>query len=111
MDFLTQVAKLTREHQLHLRVHILHAVLDDKLALLARAVDVFQFCEQFRQLVFLQQSDALEHGDMCHRAEHVILGKVHIHLAVASHCEPLYFFIDFKSFLPQFIGHNTNVEY
>ena len=109
MDLLAQVAELACEHQLHLGVHILHAVLDDKLALLARAVDVFQFSEQFCQLVFFQQTDALKHSDMCHRAEHVVLGEVHIHLAVASHGEPLYFFVDFKSFLPQFIGHNTNL--
>jgi len=47
---------------------------------------------------------------MRHGAEHIVLGKVHVHLTVAPHGEPLYLFVDFKSFLPQFVGHNTNLE-
>jgi len=42
MDFLTEVAKFAREHQFHLRVHILYVVLNDKLAFLTSVIDIFQ---------------------------------------------------------------------
>ena len=59
MDLLTHIAELAGEQHLHLGVHILHIVLYHKLAALCQLVDVLQLCQQLRQLVFLQQSDAL----------------------------------------------------
>ena len=105
MDLLADVAKLAREQELHLRVDILHILLDDEPAFLAEPVDVLQFSEQLRQLVVCQQADALKHRDVCHGAEHVIFGKVKVHLTVAAYGEPFYLFVDLKVLFPEFIRH------
>ena len=46
MNLLAHVAQLAGEHQLHLRVNILDALLNDELATLADLIDVFQFLQQ-----------------------------------------------------------------
>ena len=66
MDFLTHIAQAAREQQLHLRVDVLDALLDDELATLALVVDVAQCVEQLLQLLLLEQSDGFQHGDMRH---------------------------------------------
>ena len=65
-------------------------------------MDVFQFGKQGVELTLLQQPDAFEHGDMGHRAQHVIFGEVEIHLAVTAYGKPFYLLVDFKVLLPEF---------
>lgn len=84
---------------------IFHVFFYHELTILAELVDVLQLCEELRQLVSCQQTDALKHRDMCHGSEHVIFGEVEVHLAVAANGEPFYLFVDFKVLFPEFIRH------
>ena len=106
VDLLAHVAQLACEHELHLRVNILYAILDDKLAFLARVVDGLQLREQGLQLIAAKQSDALEHGDVGHGAQHVVLSEIKVHLAVAAHGEALNLLVYLKVLFPEFIRHN-----
>ena len=45
---LAHIAELSGEHQLHLGVHVFHALLDNELPLLATAVDVAQGLQQLQ---------------------------------------------------------------
>ena len=72
VDLLTHVAQFAGEQHLYLRVHILHIVLDDKLALLARMIDILQFGKELCEFVFLKESDGFKHGNMCHRTEDIV---------------------------------------
>ena len=105
MDFLTDVAELARQHQLHLGVDILHVGLYLELPILANLVDVLQLGEEFRKLVLPEHSYRLQHRDMGHRTQYVILGKIEVHLAVAAHREPLYLLIDLEILFPKFMCH------
>ena len=102
MDLLAHISEFAGEQHLHLRVDILHIVLNHELATICQLVDVLQLRQQLRQLVFLQQSDALQHGDMRHRAQHVVLGQIKVHLTVTTDGETLYLLIDLKVLFPKF---------
>ena len=103
VDFLAHVTQFTGEHQFHLRVDILHPVFYLKLAAFTNGIYLFQLSQQLFQLVSLQQSYRLKHGDMRHRAHHVVGSQVEIHLPVSSHREALYLGIHLKILFPQFI--------
>ena len=109
VDFLAHVTQTACQHQLHLRVNIFDIVLDDELTTLAHLVDIAQFGQQLFQLVALQQSDTLQHGDMGHRAQHVVLCQVEVHLAVAPYGEALYLLINLKVFSPKFVSHSSSL--
>ena len=102
MDFLTHVTEFLRQHQFHLRMHVFDAVFDHKLAALAYLVDISQFGQQLGELFLLQQSDTLEHGDMCHGTEHVVFSQIEVHLAVSSHGEAVNLLVHLIVFFPQF---------
>ena len=57
VDFLSHVPKLAGEHQLHLGMNVLYAVLNDKLASLAAGIDNLQFLEQHLQFIVGQEPD------------------------------------------------------
>ena len=99
---LAHVAKLAGKQHLHLRVYVLHAVLDGKLAPFAQFVDALQLAQQHWQLVLADESYAFEHGDVGHRAQHVVLGEIEVHLAVTSYGEPLNLLVHLKVLLPEF---------
>ena len=105
MDFLTHIAQLTCQHQLDLRVYILHPILDDELATLSDGIDILQFCQQQGQLVLADESDTFQHGDMGHRAQHVVLGQIEVHLTVSTHGEALNLSIHLKVLFPKFVCH------
>ena len=46
VDFLSHIAELARQHELHLRVDILHSVLNDEVATVAYLIDIPEFVEQ-----------------------------------------------------------------
>ena len=99
---LAHVAQLACEEHLHLRVDILYIIFDNKLSPLACLVDILQFGKQLGEFVFLKQTDGFEHGAMCHGAKYIIFGKIHIHLAVATHSESLNLLVYLKIFFPKF---------
>ena len=66
MNFLAHVAQLAGEHQLHLRMNILHSVFNLKCSGFAKGVDAFEFGQEWRQFSLLQESDVGEHGDVGH---------------------------------------------
>ena len=107
MDLLAHIAQFTGEQHLNLRVDVLDIILDDEFATLCQLVDVLQLRQQLHQFVFLQQSDTLQHGDMCHRAQHVVLGQIKVHLTVTTDGETLYLLIDLKVLFPKF--HITRI--
>ena len=90
MYFLAHVAQFARQHQLHLRVNILHPVLNHKLTLLRLVINRAQFLQKHVEFLRREKSDGLEHGDVCHTAQHIILGKIEVHLAVSADGELLY---------------------
>ena len=104
---LAHVAELAGEHQLHLRVYVFHAVFDDKPALVGHVVDVLEFGGKRHELVVGEQTYRLQHGDVGHRAQHVVLGEIEVELAVAAHGEALYLLVYFKILFPEFVhcGH------
>ena len=107
VNLLAHVAQLARQHQLDLRVDILHAVFYHELATLAYSVDVLQFCQKQGQLVLADQPDTFEHGDMSHRAQHIVWSQIEIHLTVSTYGEPLYLGIHLEILFPEFICHYT----
>ncbi len=109
VDLLAEVAELAGEEEFDLRVDILHIGFDNELTFLALAVDAAQGVEELRQFIVAEESDALEHGDVGHGAQHVVFGEVEVHLAVAANGEALYLFVDFKVLFPEFIRHNDDV--
>ena len=102
VNLLAHIAQFAGEQHLHLRVHILHIGFYLELSPLALCVDIAQFCQQRFQFGSLEQSDALQHGDVCHRAQHIVPGKIEVHLAVTPHGEALYLLVHFKILLPKF---------
>ena len=101
MDFLAYVAQLARQHQFHLRMYVLYALLNHKLAFLNLSVNVPEFSQKLSQLIGLQQPDAFQHGDVSHRAQHISLCQVEVHLAVTPDSKPLYLILNLKSFIPK----------
>ena len=63
--------------------------------------DVPQFLKQGLQLLVLQQPDTLEHRDVSHRAEHVRLCQIHVHLTVATNGEAFNLRRHLISFVPK----------
>lgn len=86
---LAHVAQLAGEHELYLRMDVLDAVFDDELAPLGQGVDLLQLGQELLQLGGGEQADTLEHGDVGHGAQHVVLSQVEVHFAVAPHGEAL----------------------
>ena len=98
---LAHVAQPTGQHQFDLRVYVFYAVLNREASLAYLREDVPQLSQQGLQFVLLEKPDALEHGDVRHRAKHVGLSQIHVHLAVASDGEALYLRRRLISFVPQ----------
>lgn len=89
MYLLAYVTQLAGEHELYLRMDVLDAILNDELAPLGQSINLLQLGQKLLQFVFLKQSDTLEHGDVGHGAQHVVLSQVEVHFAVAPHGEAL----------------------
>ena len=87
-------------------MNILHAIFDNKFALIGDVEDILQFCEELCQLIFLQESDAFEHGDVRHTSQHVIFGEIEVELTVASYSKSFDFLVYFKVLFPKFMCHN-----
>lgn len=60
------IAESRREHELHLRVDILHSRLDDEFAPVDHGEYVGERFKQGVEFAGAEQSDALEHTDVCH---------------------------------------------
>jgi len=106
MYLFTHVAQLAGEHEFHLRVYVLHTLFDNKFATFSNGVDILQFGQQHLQFVGGQQADALQHGDVSHGAQHVVLGQIEVHFAVASDGEPFNLFVYLYVLFPEFLSHN-----
>ena len=102
VNLLSHITEFAGEHQFNLRVNILDIVLDNEVATLAHGIDVTQFGKKSGKLLFSQQVYRLQHSDMSHTAQHIVLGKIEVHIAVASHGEPLYFLVYLKVLFPEF---------
>ena len=89
MYLLAYVAQLAGEHELYLRMDVFDTVFDDELAPLGQSINLLQLGQKLLQFVFLEQPNALEHGDVGHRAQHIVLGQIKVHFAVAPHGEAL----------------------
>ena len=111
VNLFSYIPQFAGEHQLHLRVDILHSLLDAELPLLAYRIDILQLRQQLLQLVSLQQPDSLQHGDMSHRAQYVIRSQVEVHLPVTSHGEALDLRIHLKILLPKFVHNCCYYDY
>ena len=106
MNLLAHVAQAACEHQLYLRVYILYSLLDEKVPLEDFLADGTKFGQQCSKLAGSEQSDALQHGDMCHAAQHIALGQVEVHLTVSAHGEAFYLLGCAEALVPQF-WHNA----
>ena len=73
-------------------MYVFNAVFDDELSVLCGVVDVAQFVEQWLEFVVGNEVDAVEHGDVCHGAEHVVGCEVEVELAVVAYGEAVDFF-------------------
>ena len=73
-------------------MYVFNAVFDDELPVLCGVVDVAQFVEQGLELVVGNEVDAVEHGDVCHGAEHVVGCEVEVEFAVVAYGEAVDFF-------------------
>ena len=102
MDLLAHIAQPACEHEFYLGVYILHSLFDGELSFQYLFTYGTQFVKQCFQFVGGEQSDALQHGDMCHAAHHVAFGQIEIHLTVSSHGEPFYFLGCAEALVPQF---------
>ncbi len=87
---LAHVAQPPCEHELYLRVHVLHTLLDAEVPRKDFPAYGAQFGEQCLQFTGREQSDAFQHGDVGHAAQHVALGQVEVHLTVSAHGEAFY---------------------
>ena len=102
VDLFTHITETTCQKQFDLRVDVFDALLNDQLAGLCLSMDATQLCEQHFEFVGLQKTDALKHGDMCHRAQHVVGSEEKIHFAIQSDGKTLNIFIDLNRFFPKF---------
>ena len=93
MYLLAHIAQPAREHQFHLRVYVFHSLLDDELSALGLSVDALQLVEQEVEFVAGEQADGFEHGDVSHGAEHIVLGEVEVHFAVATYGKAFNIFV------------------
>ena len=107
--FLSYIAQASGQHQFHLRVHVFHPVFNGKLAAFGQGVEVFQLGQQLGQFVGSEQPDAFQHGDVCHRAQDVILRQVEVHFAVAPYRKAFYVFVYLDGFLPKFLSHGFGI--
>ena len=105
VNLLSHIAQTAGEHQFHLRVHILHALFYLEAAFHGILVYGAQLTEQHLQLIGTEQSDAFEHSDMGHAAQHVVGSQIHVHLSVPAHGKPLYLLVYLKVLFPQFACH------
>ena len=81
---------------------VLNTILNQKFPTLTHSVDIPKLRQQLTQLVLFQQSDTLQHGDVGHGAQYIILGQIEIHLTVTSYGEALYLLINLVVLLPKF---------
>ena len=102
VNLLAYIAQPTCQHQFHLRMYILDAFLYDKLAAFRQFIDAPQLMQQQVQLFGSQQTDAFEHGDVCHRTDDVILCQIKVQLPIAPHGEAFDLLVHFEIFLPEF---------
>ena len=101
MNLLANVTQGTSQHQLHLRMDILDALFNHKLAFHGDVVNLFQFVEQDTQFISRKQSDALQHSDVGHAAQYVVWSQIEVHLSVSADGEPLNLFIYLCGFFPK----------
>ena len=106
MNLLAHVAQFLGEHQFYLGMNVFHAVFYYEFALVGDGVDVFQFGKELGEFIFLQESDAFEHGDVRHTAQHVVLGEIEVEFAVSSYGESFNFLVYFEVLFPKFMCHN-----
>ena len=98
--FLAHGAEPAGEHELHLRVHVLDAVLYDKAAVGGLAVNVAQLVQEHGQFVVGYEADAVEHGHVGHGAEHIVRREQEVELAVVAHGEAVDLFGHADGLLP-----------
>ena len=112
MDFLAYVAQFASQHQFHLRMDILYPFLNNKFSFFNLCMNITELSQKLFQLVGLQQPDAFQHGNVSHRAQHISLCQVKVHLAVTSDSKPLYLILNLKSFIPKLCHLLTlNIEH
>ena len=87
-------------------MHVLDAILNLELTTFANLIDVLQLGQQQGQFVLANESDGFQHGDMGHRAQHVVLGQIEVHLAVTTNGEALNLGIHLEVFFPKLVCHN-----
>ena len=102
VNLLAHVAQTACEQEFDLRMHILDALLYLETAFLGIAVDAAQFGQQGVQLVAGEQSDALQHGDVGHRAQHVMASQIEVELTVSANGETGNFFVNVVALVPKF---------
>ena len=103
------VTQAACQHQFHLRVDVFHALFNYKPATVGNGIDIFQFGKQDRQFLFGKQPDAFQHGDVSHRAEHVVLGEIEIHLTVFAYRKGIHFLVYLNILFPKFLSHQKNI--
>ena len=91
-------------------MHILNALFNYERATLGYLVDLSQGGQEGLQLFCGQQANTLQHSDVCHRAQHIIFGKVEIHFPVFADRETIHFLIYLHIFLPKFLCHSNLIN-
>ena len=109
MDFLAYVAKTACEHQFDLTVNILHTLFDDEFTAVCLLVNKSQFLKEHCQFILGEQSDGGEHGDVCHRADDIVLCQIEVHVAVTTDGELLYLGSHIDILCPKLFSHNSSV--
>ena len=105
MDLLAHIAQPAGQHQLHLRVYILHTLLNDKLSALSLRIDILQLSQELLQFIGCEQTNGLQHRDMGHRAQYIVFGQVEVHLPVTSYGKAFDILVDLYRFFPKFSCH------
>ena len=102
VDFLAHIAKAAREHQFHLRVHILNAVFNHEFASLNLGVNLAQGSGEQGKFVGGEQIDGLQHSDVGDRAKHVVASQIEVHFTVAPHGVGFHIVVNLYVFFPKF---------
>ena len=100
MYLLSDIPKTRSQQELHLRMHILHSLLNDELAALYRVGDILQSRKQHVKLLLREKTYLLEHLYVGHWALHVITRKAKVEFPVTTHRERLYKLVRLKAFVP-----------
>ena len=102
VNLFAHIAQLAGQHQLNLRVNILDTLLDHKFTALGRCVNLCQRFKQHIQLLFFEQTDALQHTNMRHRALDIIFSQSQIQFTIATYGKLLDQFIGLEALAPKF---------